>query len=182
MKNRFMLGMAIFVIIFLVGCKPEKINSSSDPLQNIRRSLLATIERPNTPVPEFTLKDINGNVIKNTDLKNKPYIIQGFTFGCASCAKEVATLNKVYNEYKDKGLEIISVDISGEDNEGVMETKERFNGGDWIWALDTDNVGVKFGMKSLESTYLINKNGNIIYVDHILTDPEILSEEIKKII
>ena len=181
MHCRLIFTLSLVVILLLIGCAKPK-NNNTDPLTNIKKSLFASIERPNIPVPEFKITDINGKVITNEEFKNIAYIVQGFTYGCSSCEHEVKTLNEIYSQYKDKGLEIITIDINGESNENVRDTKEKYNGGDWIWAYDTDNIGVKFGMKSLESTYLINKEGIIVYADSILTEPDVLAEEVKKVI
>lgn len=183
-KNfRLCSGIILILTIIVTGCvKPDKPLEKADPIANIKKSLLATIEHPNIPAPEFEFKDISGRVIKSSDLRNKVYIIQGFTYGCSSCERETATMNKVYSEFKDNGIEIISIDINGESDDFVRETKEKYNGGDWVWAVDRDNLGVKLGMRSLEATYLVDKNGIIVYADEILTDSEVLKEEVKKVI
>ena len=108
--------------------------------------------------------------------------MQGFAPGCSSCAREIATLNKVYDKFKDKGLEIISLDIASETIDGAIDTKTQFNGGDWRWTIDTDNVAVKFEMRTLESTYIIDKEGIIRYKDESISDSDILSKEIEKLI
>jgi len=183
MKNKLIFAVSIASILLLIGCANYKNNTkNTDPLTNIKKSLFASVERPNITAPSFKITDINGRVITNEEFKNMPYIVQGFTYGCNSCEHEVKTLNAVYNQYKDKGLGIISIDINSESDDIVRDTKEKYNGGDWIWAYDSDNLGIKFGMKSLEATYLINKEGIIVYADSILTDPDVLSEEVKKVI
>ncbi len=177
--------LAVFmVIIFLAGCSnaaKKSDENSGDALANIKKAMWASVERPNSPAPEFSLNDINGNVIQSTQFKGKPYIVQGFTFGCNSCEHEIAELNKVHAEFGDK-INIISLDVSGDEDNAVRETKQKYNGGDWIWASDTSGLGVKFGMKSTESTFLVDKSGIIVYADHILSDAAQLSEEIKKVV
>lgn len=168
-------------MLFLVGCAP-KTQEIPYAVKNLEKFKFVTIENPNIPAPSFTLTDDKGATFTNTDLKGKIYILQGFAPGCSSCAREIATLNKVYGKFKDKGLEIISLDIASETIDGALDTKKQFNGGDWHWALDLDNVAVKFGMRTLESTYIINKEGVIKYKDESISDPEILSKEIEKLI
>lgn len=167
-------------MVFLLGCSAKQ--EPSQAIKNIERFKFLTIEHPNTPAPSFTLTDNKENTFSNSDLKGKVYILQGFAPGCASCAQEIATLNKVYSKFKDKGLEIISLDIASEDLSGALDTKERFNGGDWRWTVDTGNVAVKFAMTTLESTYIVDKDGIIKYKDETISNADVLQQEIEKLI
>jgi peroxiredoxin len=173
----------VIIMLFLLGCSiANQKTQAPDPLKNLQKFTVGDPEYPNKPAPSFTLTDDKGNIFTNNDLKGKVYIMQGFAPGCSSCAREIATLNKVYNNFKDKELEIISLDIASETIDGAIETKEQFNGGDWIWTIDTDNVAINFGMTTLESTYIIDKDGIIRYKDEVISDPNSLAKEIEKLI
>ena len=174
------LVLTIFMV-FLSACA-SKSGEVPAAVKNLEKFKLVTIEHPNNPAPSFTLTNDKGNKFTNNDLRGKVYILQGFAPGCSSCAREIATLNKVYNKFHDKGLEIISLDVASDDISGAIETKKQFNGGDWHWTVDTDNVAVKFGLRTLESTYIIDKDGIIRYKDETISDADILSQEIEKLI
>ena len=179
-KTISFLVLTIFMV-FLSAC-----NSKSDELpaavRNLEKFKFATIDHPNITAPSFTLTDNKNNKISNEVLKGKMYIVQGFAPGCSSCAQEIATLNKIYNKYHSKGLEIISLDVASSDISSALETKEKFNGGDWRWAIDTDEVAIKFKIATLESTYIIDREGVIRYKDESISDSDILSQEIEKLI
>ena len=166
--------------IFIIGCtKAEEVPAA---VKNLERFKYVTIEHPNTKAPSFILNDDKGNRFTDRDLRGKIYIIQGFTPGCSSCAREIATLKGVYEKFKGKNLEIISIDIGSNDINGAIDTKERFDGGDWIWTFDSDDVAIKLEMKTLESTYIIDKEGVIRYKDESLSDLKTLSQEVEKLI
>jgi len=171
----------VVVLLLLIGCSKGN-ETQSQAMKNLEKFKTITIEHPNTEAPSFALTDNKGKKFTDKDLRGKVYILQGFAPGCSSCAREIATLNKIYDKYKDEKLEIISLDVASEDISGAMETKERFNGGDWHWAVDLDNVAVKFGIASLESTYIVDKEGIIRYKDESLSDANILSKEIDKLV
>lgn len=171
------------IVLLLAGCSTDKnIQETPQAVKNLEKFKLATIEHPNTEAPYFALTDNKQNKFTGNDLKGKVYIVQGFAPGCSSCAREIATLSKIYSQFKDKGLEIISLDIVSEDIGGALDTKERFNGGDWRWTIDTDDVAVKFGMSTLESTFIVDKEGVIRYKDESLIDSNTLAKEIGKLI
>lgn len=177
--KKLILSSILFIMILTIGCTANKTPKA---VLNLEKFKTATIEAPNISAPNFKLTDSNGNELTNENLKGKIYLLQGYAYGCTSCAREVATLNQIYTNYKDKGVEIISMDIVSEDLATALETKKIYNGGDWHWVLDDDNVAVKFEMKSLESTYIIDKDGIIRYKDEAISDADILSKEIEKLI
>lgn len=181
MKNKHISIFFIIIALFLVSCSAST-GQSPDPLKNLQKFAVGAPEYPNKPAPSFTLTDNNGRTFTNDDFKGKVYMLQGFSPGCSSCAREIGTLSKLYEKYSDDGLEIISLDILSDDINGALDTKEQFNGGDWRWTVDLDNVAVKFGMRTLESTYIIDKDGIIRYKDEIISNPDALSQEIEKLI
>jgi len=176
---RKILLILIFAIFVIACAKTEEV---PDAVKNLEKFKTITVENPNTKAPSFELVDGKGSKIDNEGLKGKVYVIQGFAPGCSSCAREIATLNVLYDRFKDKGLEIISLDISSNDISGALDTKEQFNGGDWRWTVDTNNLAIKLGMRTLESTYIVDKEGIIRYKDESLSDANILSKEIEKLI
>lgn len=181
MRNKTLSIIFAFTILFLLGCSVTT-QQAPDPLKNLQKFTVGAPEYPNKPAPSFTLTDDKGVTFTNNDLKGKVYMLQGFAPGCSSCAREIATLNKVYERFNDKGLEIISLDVLSEDINGALDSKEQFNGGDWHWTVDLDNIAVKFSMRTLESTYIIDKDGIIRYKDEIISDPNALAKEIEKLI
>ena len=181
MKKFTILIFVIALVLFLEACA-SNAKETPQAVKNLEKFKFVTIDHPNNPAPSFTLADDKGVKFTDNDLKGKVYVMQGFAPGCSSCAREIATLNKVYNKFKDKGLEIISLDVASEDISGAIATKKQFNGGDWHWAVDLDNVAVKFEIRTLESTYIVDKEGIIRYKDESISDPNILSQEIEKLI
>mgnify|MGYP001572098887 CR=1 FL=1 len=168
------------IVLFLLGCTAQ--NEVPAAVKNLERFKTITVEHPNTKAPSFELTDNKGSKIGDEKLKGKVYVIQGFAPGCASCAREIANLNAIYGKFKDKGLEIISLDISSSDISGALDTKEQFNGGDWRWAVDTDDLAINLGMRTLESTYIVDKEGIIRYKDESISDADTLSKELEKLI
>ena len=184
MSSKKILFYLIIILVFLLGCNANNSanQEASQALKNLQKFKFVTIEHPNIAAPSFALTDEKGKNFTNNDLKGKIYIIQGFAPGCTSCAREIATLNKVYNKFHEKGLEIISLDVASDDIKGALRTKKQFNGGERYWTVDLDNVAVKFGIRTLESTYIIDKDGIIRYKDETISDADILSQEIEKLI
>jgi thiol-disulfide isomerase/thioredoxin len=58
---------------------------------------------------DYTLKDMNGKDVRLADFKGRPLVINFWATWCGPCIKEMPLLQKVYEKYKGKGLEIISI-------------------------------------------------------------------------
>ena len=62
------------------------------------------------PAPDFTLKDIDGKAWKLSDLKGKKIVMIDFwATWCNICKREMPILQKVYLEYKDRGVEFFGI-------------------------------------------------------------------------
>mgnify|MGYP001598508424 CR=1 FL=1 len=178
MRNK-LLSAIFIIVLFLLGCTQNEVPQA---VKNLEKFKTITVEHPNMKAPSFELTDDKGSKLTSEGLKGKVYILQGFAPGCSSCAREIATLNVLYGRFKADGLEIISLDIASNDISGALDTKEQFNGGDWRWTVDTDDLAVKLGMRTLESTYIVDKEGIIRYKDESLSDANTIIKEIEKLI
>jgi thiol-disulfide isomerase/thioredoxin len=67
--------------------------------------------------PDFSLKDLNEEEIKLSNFKDKEIVILVFwATRCPYCLKEIPALKKIDEEYKDKGVKILALNIKeGED-------------------------------------------------------------------
>lgn len=60
--------------------------------------------------PDFTLKDVNGKPVKLADYVGKSVIMLDFwATWCNVCKREMPVLEKVYKEYKPKGVEFFGI-------------------------------------------------------------------------
>ena len=111
--------------------------------------------------PDFTLTDINGKSISISSLKGRAVIINFWATWCPPCRAEMPSLNRLYKEYKTKGLVVlaISTDTSASAVKGYL-SKYPF---DFTILLDTDNrASRQFRIFSIPTSFLIDKNSVII--------------------
>ena len=72
------------------------------------------------PAPDFTLKDLDGKTWKLSDLKGKKIVMIDFwATWCNICKREMPILQKVYLEYKGKGVEFFGIAL-----DDVEKTKQ----------------------------------------------------------
>jgi len=115
--------------------------------------------------PDFQAKDTDDKVVKLSDYLGKSYILIDFWASwCIPCRKESPELKDVYEKYKEKGLEIISVSLDHK-TEHWLEAIQQ-DGLPWIQWVDYNawaGEGVKtYGVRLIPYKFLIDKDGIIV--------------------
>jgi len=111
--------------------------------------------------PSFRLKDLNGKEVKLEDHRGKIVFLNFWATWCQPCRTEMPSMEKLYTEFKDRDFTILAVDIQ-ERAKKVRAFKEKFKLNFPI-LLDPDgSVGSKYGVISIPTTYLIDREGYVI--------------------
>lgn len=130
---------------------------------------------PGAVAADFTANDINGSSFSLSDFKGKYVIIDFWASWCVPCRKSFPHMIGLYNQYRDKGLEIICIADDDRNPEAWKAAIEKDNTGMWHHALrgfDVDkrmkneenpnDISDKFGIHSLPTKILIDPQGMII--------------------
>ncbi|WTM29693.1 TlpA family protein disulfide reductase [Chitinophaga sp. 180180018-2] len=87
--------------------------------------------------PNFTRKNQYGKTIKLSDYRGKLVILDFWGSWCGACRQSHPHLKEVYEEYKDKGLEIIA--IANENVHGEKTPLDKSKAA-WLAAIKKDDV------------------------------------------
>lgn len=117
-------------------------------------------------VTTFNVNDINGKPFSNNSLEGQNYIIAFSATWCVPCQHQLPKLQKVYNDYRAKGLKVIYFN----DDDDISKWKDHIkkNNLDWINVSERLKPGKapiqkSFGVYAIPSYFIIDKNGTIIY-------------------
>lgn len=184
----------IILIVFVLflwgpvsGVFKNKYDAKSDPIAFLKaedaKAAGGALSEPGKEAADFTLTDINGNVVKLSDFRGKnPVIIEIFSTWCGICISETDDFRKLLNNFPK--ARIISIDIDPtESNEDIKRFVRAYSEGyeNWIYARDTDQVAIKYGAPFTGTTILIDENGKIVYRDSYSTEYEVLVREFEKL-
>jgi peroxiredoxin len=154
MKSKILLIILIIVgvgIIVLLQTKDSFFNLSGRPRLG-----------KGAPAPDFTFPDLNGQMVSLADYKGKVVVLNIWATWCPPCVEEMPSMEKLHQELKDEGFEIlaVSIDISGTKAVIPFMKKHKLS-----FSVLTDTKGA---IKSLYQTtgvpesFIIDKDGIIV--------------------
>lgn len=112
--------------------------------------------------PDFTLDTLTGEKIHLRDLKGSAVIINLWATWCPPCRAEMPALQKVSVEYAERGLVVLAVNMTAQDNLGDINTFVKDFQLTMPVLLDGDgSVSSDYQAKALPTTFFIDQD-NVI--------------------
>jgi thiol-disulfide isomerase/thioredoxin len=126
-------------------------------MQGLRGQGVGTAPKPLDPI-EFELQDLKGKYIKLSGLKGKVVFLNFWATWCGPCRTEMPSMQRLYEQFKDQGLEILAVDLQ-EDKTRVQSFVKEL-GLTFTVLLDTKGtVGAQYTARAIPTTYLLDRQG-----------------------
>ncbi|WP_059170998.1 thiol-disulfide oxidoreductase ResA [Bacillus sp. FJAT-27445] len=111
--------------------------------------------------PDFVLTDLEGNTHRLSDYKGQGVFLNFWGTWCKPCEEEMPYINNQYKEFKDKGVQVLAVNIN-ESNVAVESFADRY-GLSFPIPLDKNSqVMNAYGVGQLPATFLVDKDGKIV--------------------
>lgn len=141
-----------------------------------RLSLLALKENP----IDFECTAISGKVIDLKKMRGKVVLLDFWSTGCSSCIERMPAIKEVYDRFKARGFEVISLCINSADEIEQIRRIEKKIGADWPIAMiggktkdDRPNslgkkIWKKYGFFGVPQLLLLDKQGRLVMLNDIL--------------
>lgn len=181
------LGLLLMMNVASYTCTPETLSELIDALQSpirenediiaIENSLKSKTETAEgKKFVDFTVEHVYGydrsvdpqplkREVKFSDYVGKgTYVLVDFwSPWCGPCRREIPNIQKVYNEYKDKGLEVLSIAVwEREPQSHTIETAAEL-GMDWLHINNAGKVPTEiYGIDGIPHLMLIGPDGTIL--------------------
>lgn len=110
---------------------------------------------------DFSLKDISGRTVSLSAMRGKVVILNFWATWCPPCVAEMPSLNKLYGHMKSRGLEVVAVSI----DRSADDVKEFIGKKGFTFTVLVDDgrsIARRYKVFSTPTTFLIDKNGNIV--------------------
>lgn len=128
----------------------------------------------NKKLPEFELKDLNGNKFSSFQLIGKPTLLNYWAIYCAPCVAEIPELNKLKEKYGDRmNFIALTENICKDDDLIEFTGKHPFN---FILLENAEFYKKSLKIRAIPRNLFIDKEGYIRYIQgnfpYIPFDPQ----------
>ncbi len=156
MNKRWNLFSALALVlgaawIALSAAAPGSVTGGLTPAP--RRGFLA---------PDLALEDSNGQLVRLSDLRGRPVLVNFWASWCPPCQAEMPALQRVYDDYGEQGYVILAVNTTFQDSEAeaLAFIEERGLTFPVLWDWDGD-AARRYEVRSMPTSFFIDADGII---------------------
>jgi cytochrome c biogenesis protein CcmG/thiol:disulfide interchange protein DsbE len=173
--NVFGTTLVISVLSFGCGNSESKTTPSSSAEMNGSEHVSSFPK-----APDFTLSDLNGKQFRLSDYSGKLVFVNFWATWCPPCRAEIPGFIKMYDKYKDQGLEIIGISTD-RDGKDVVKKFIQKNGVNYpIVMYEMDVIEAYGGITGIPTTFIVNQKGEIVNKFVGFPGDEAFEKEIQK--
>ena len=137
-------------------------------------------------VKNFELKDIENNFQNYNDLKgDKLTLIDFWATWCKPCTKAIPELNKIYDLYKAKGVEIIGINCDGPRSVSKVGPLSKSLQIQYPVLMDINSdIQTELNVTAFPTLLIVDNSDKIVWVHegYVTGDSEIIIAEIEKLL
>jgi len=151
----------LYVLILIAGASwiEFSANTSGPATENV------AAPQAGFAAPDFTLKTPTGKIYMLSDFHGQAVLVNLWATWCPPCRAEMPTIEKMYQEYKDQGFMVLAVDMTYQDDAFAIVPFTKEHGLTFpILIEETGEVASAYQMRSLPSSYFINRAGIVTEV------------------
>ena len=150
------ISLLLFGVIILSCGKKDTPGDKTEKVKKTREGI-----SEGEIAPDFTLKDLKGTEVNLKEFRGKVVLLNFWATWCPPCRKEIPSMVEIYKKYKDRGLEIIGVNLDklgkSEVEKFSLEHKINFP----VLLNPSGNVASLYGVVVLPTTVFLDRNGRI---------------------
>jgi len=135
-------------------------------------------------VRNFTLNDLNNKQQSFNELKGeKLTIIDFWATWCKPCNKAIPELNKIYTEFKNKGVNVIGINCDGPRSIAKVAPLSKTLQIEYPVLIDMNiQLMAELNLSAYPTLIIVNSSGKIVWIHEgfVPGDELVISEEINK--
>jgi peroxiredoxin len=150
----FFIIAALGLLLLIQACTP-----SSQAMQGDQQEAAVGINVGEI-APDFTLLDLDGNEVGLSEFRGEVVFVNFWATWCPPCRAEMPDIESLYQEYKDKGVVVIGIDIG--ESEATVRQFVQQGGYSWTFVLDsTGAVAANYNIRAIPTSFFIDREGVI---------------------
>lgn len=132
----------------------------TESIQDKLLSLSISVAKERIESTDFELVDTNGRSRKLSSYRGKVVFLNFWATWCGPCRYEMPSMQRLYDELRNDGLEIIAVNLQ-ENKRQVRQFLDQYGLTFTVLLDSSGKVGAIYGARSIPITYLIDREGFI---------------------
>jgi peroxiredoxin len=174
MKKNILL-MAAAIVLAISGCSRTDTDASVENAEKqeetpVRkdidyRAVLTSVQlqtfEDEVQAPDFSLASLSGDDRSLESFRGSLVMLNFWASWCGPCAKEKPSMVSMYSALKDKGLEIVSINLQ-EDKQTAQTFADEHEIPFTVLLDKQGEVGGMYGVRSIPTTYIIGRDGTVL--------------------
>lgn len=115
--------------------------------------------------PDFELQDASGKTHRLADFAGKPLILHFWATWCPYCKRVQPGLEKIYQQHKKDGLEVMGISFNEEPNADPAASLLK-RGITFKTLVKGVLAAINYEVRGTPTTFFINRKGNIVAATH----------------
>ena len=111
--------------------------------------------------PNFVLSTPEGKIVHLSDYRGKTVLLNFFGNTCEPCLEESPWLVQIQKRDREKGLEIIGIEMYGASDDAIKSYAKQF-GTNYVLVHGNEAVANEYGIGSFPTSYFLNARGTIV--------------------
>ena len=150
MKLNRLQVLILLTVLAVIVILAKYTSTSNSSVENVR------------PAPQFSLANLDGKNVSLKDFADKVMVVDFWATWCGPCREEIPHLNKLYENYRGKGVVVVGISMDAEGPEVVKQFAKELRM-EYPVVMGNENVQQDFGgIVGLPTTFIIDRKGNIV--------------------
>ena len=169
-RRNLLLGVGVLIIVGLVvvGFSFVRFDENISPEQVVSQPISSNLEtapEKGALAPDFALKNLDGEVVRLSDLRGQPVLVNLWATWCGPCRLEMPAFEERFQLHEEDGFVVLAVDFD-ESAEDVAAFRDEF-GLTFELLLDPGaEVQQLYRNRTYPSSFFVDREG-VIQVQHI---------------